>query len=161
MRLSFAIKVRLFLTFALVLGMVQAGTARERGPRVEVVCPSPPIPVKVAERNVLVYELHITNFDVLPLTLKRLEVFADADKSQPLKTISGDALSATMLEVGSSSGAKDSQIIGPGRRAVVFLWIELGLDKLGLDTRRLDTRPPRTLSHRLVFAAGAPGGDFT
>jgi hypothetical protein len=152
MRLSFAIKVRLFLAFAMVFGMLQAGFARERGPRVEVVCPSPPIPVKLAERHVLVYELHITNFDVVPLTLKRLEVFADADKSQPLKTISGDALSATMLEVGSSSGAKDSQIIGPGRRAVVFLWIELGLD-----TRRLDTRPPSTLSHRLVFAAGAPG----
>jgi len=156
MRLLFAINVRLFFTLAMVFGMLQAGTARERGPRVEVVCPSPPIPVKVAERNVLVYELHITNFDVVPLTLKRLEVFADADKSQPLKTISADALSATMLEVGSgmgsSSGAKDSQIIGPGRRAVVFLWIELGLDKLGLDIR-----PPRSLSHRLVFAAGAPG----
>jgi Peptidase family M23 len=166
MRLSFAIKVRFFLTFAMVFGILQAGFARERGPRVEVVCPSPPIPVKLAERPVLVYELHITNFDVVPLTLKRLEVFADADKSQPLKTISADALSATMLEVGSgmgsSTGAKDSQIIGPGRRAVVFLWIELGLDKLGLDklgldTRRLDTQPPHTLSHRLVFVAGAPG----
>jgi murein DD-endopeptidase MepM/ murein hydrolase activator NlpD len=116
-----------------------------------VVCPSSPIPVKLAERNVLAYELHITNFDIVPLTLKRLEVFADTDKSQPLKTISGDALSATMLEVGSgmgsSSGAKDSQIIGPGRRAVVFLWIELGLD----------VRPPSSLKHRLVFAAAAPG----
>ena len=156
MRLSFAVKVRLFFTLAMVFGMLQAGTARERGPRVEVVCPSPPIPVKLAERNVLVYELHITNFDVVPLTLKRLEVFADADKSQPLKTISGDALSATMLEVGSgmgsSNGVKESKIIGPGRRAVVFLWIELGLDKLGLDIR-----PPSTLSHRLVCAAGAPG----
>jgi murein DD-endopeptidase MepM/ murein hydrolase activator NlpD len=131
----------------MVFGMLQAGFARERGPRVEVVCPSSPIPVKLAERNVLAYELHITNFDVVPLTLKRLEVFTGTDKSQPLKTISGDALSATMLEVGSSSGAKDSQIIGPGRRAVVFLWIELGLD----------IRPPRSLSHRLVFVAGAPG----
>ena len=161
MRLSSAIKVRWFFTCAMVFGMLHAGLARERGPRVEVACPSPPIPVKVAERHVLVYELHITNFDVVPLTLKRLEVFADTDKSQPLKTISGDALSATMLEVGSgmgsSSGAKDSQIIGPGRRAVVFLWIELGLDTRRLDTRRLDIRPPRSLSHRLVFAAGAPG----
>ena len=51
MRLSFAIKVRLFFTLAMVFGMLQAGTARERGPRVEVVCPSPPIPVKVAERQ--------------------------------------------------------------------------------------------------------------
>jgi len=147
MRLSFAIKVRSFLAFAMVFGMLQAGFARERGPRIEVICPSPPIPVKLAERHVLVYELHLTNFDVVPLTLKRLEVFADTSKSQPLKTISGDALSATMLEVGSSSGAKDSQTIGPGRRAVVFLWIEFGLD----------TRPPSSLRHRLVFAAPAPG----
>lgn len=147
MRLSFAIKVRSFLAFAMVFGMLQAGFARERGPRIEVICPSPPIPVKLAERHVLVYELHITNFDVVPLTLKRLEVFADTDKSQPLKTISGDALSAAMLEVGSSSGAKDPQIIAPGRRAVVFLWIEFGLD----------VRPPSSLRHRLVFAAAAPG----
>jgi len=147
MRLSFAIKVRSFLAFAMVFGMLQAGFARERGPRIEVICPSPPIPVKLAEQHVLVYELHLTNFDLVPLTLKRLEVFADTNKSQPLKTISGDALAATMLEVGSSSGAKDSQTIGPGRRAVVFLWIELGLD----------LRPPSNLRHRLVFAAGAPG----
>ena len=46
MRLSFAIKVRWFFTLAVVFGMLHAGLARERGPRVEVVCPSPPIPAK-------------------------------------------------------------------------------------------------------------------
>ena len=113
-----------------------------------MVCPSPPIPVRVADKQVLVYELHVTNFDVMPLTLKRLDVFADTDQGQPLKTFSGDAVSEMMIAVGSSSGAKDPQTIDPGRRAVVFLWIGLGFD----------TRPPRSLRHRMIFLSGAPGG---
>jgi murein DD-endopeptidase MepM/ murein hydrolase activator NlpD len=44
-------------------------------------------------------------------------------------------------------GAKDSQIIGPAKRAVVFVWIEL----------RLDARLPGSLRHRMIFAAGAAG----
>jgi hypothetical protein len=81
MRLSCAIVERCFYTLAVILLMLPAGFARERGPRVEVVCPSPPVPVKLAEKQILVYELHVTNFETVPLTLKRLEVFADADES--------------------------------------------------------------------------------
>jgi hypothetical protein len=54
------------LSIAFVL--LSACFARERGPRVEVVCPSPPIPVTIGKNKVLVYELHLTNFDVVPLT---------------------------------------------------------------------------------------------
>jgi hypothetical protein len=115
-----------------------------------VECPSPPIPVVVAinsaEQQVLAYELDITNFDVAPLTLKRLDVFADADKDRPLQSISGDALTAMMLEVGASSGAKNPQTIDPGRRAVIFLWIELATHG----------RSPRSLSHRMIFVGGTP-----
>jgi murein DD-endopeptidase MepM/ murein hydrolase activator NlpD len=147
--ISCSIGARSFLAFAMVFGSLQPGFARERGPRVEVVCPSPPIPARVAinsaEQQVLVYELDITNFDVAPLTLKQLEVFAGADK-KPLKTIAGEALSATMLEVGTTGGAKDRQTIDPGRRAVVFLWIELSTG----------VQPPRSLRHRMVFIGGTP-----
>jgi hypothetical protein len=113
MRLSFPIGARFFSTFVLGLLLQPVGFARERGPRVEVVCPSPPVPVKLANKQILVYELHVTNFDTAPLTLKRLEVFADAERSQPLSIISGDALSAIMIEAGSMSATKDSQTIGP------------------------------------------------
>jgi murein DD-endopeptidase len=145
MRLLFAV-ARFFSAFGLILALLQAGLARERGPRVEVVCPAAPIPVKVEDKQALVYELHITNFDVVPLTLKQLEISADTDKSQPLKIIADAALSAIMTEAGSTSGAKDSQIIGPGKRAVIFLWIELGADQ----------RTPVSLRHRMVFVAGVP-----
>src|SRR5258708_39130608 len=128
MRLLPAIALKSFFLLSIVLAALDDGLARERGPRVEVACPSPPIAVELAEQRVLVYELHITNFDVVPLTLNRLEIFADTDKSRPLKTLSGDALLATMLEVGSSMEATGSETIDPGRRAVAFLWIELRSD---------------------------------
>jgi len=146
MRLSLAAAARLFSAVVLIFAVLQAGHARERGPRVEVVCPAPPIPVKVEDKQVLVYELHVTNFDTVPLTLKKLEVFADADRSQPLEVIADSALSAIMTEAGTISGAKDSQTIGAAKRAVVFLWIELGPGQ----------RTPASLSHRMVFVAGVP-----
>ena len=146
MRLSLAAAARLFSALVLIFAMLQAGLARERGPRVEVVCPAPPIPVKVEDKQVLVYELHVTNFDTVPLTLKRLEIFSDSDRSRPLKTIADAALSAIMTEAGTVSGAKDSQTIGAAKRAVIFLWIEIGLDQ----------RTPASLSHRMVFVAGVP-----
>src|SRR5947209_20285991 len=59
----FAAAVRVAFIFLVVFGFVTPGFARERGPRVEVVCPSPPIPVRIDKRQVLAYELHITNFD--------------------------------------------------------------------------------------------------
>jgi hypothetical protein len=75
MSLSLTTGARCFFALVLIFAILQAGFARERGPRVEVVCPAPPIPVKVDDKEVLVYELHVTNFDTVPLTLKRLEVF--------------------------------------------------------------------------------------
>jgi murein DD-endopeptidase len=139
------------LSILLLLTLSPAGAARERGPRVQVDCPFPPIAVKVAEKagenQVLAYELHITNFDIVPLTLKQLEIFGNGNKAQPLATISGDALSAFMIEVGSGGAAENPQLIDPGRRAVIFLWVELAPGTL----------LPHNLSHRMVFLAGAAG----
>src|SRR5580700_1029176 len=120
MSLSLTTGARCFFALVLIFAILQAGFARERGPRVEVVCPAPPIPVKVDDKQVLVYELHVTNFDTVPLTLKKLEVFADADRSQAIKTIADAALSAIMTEAGTINGAKDSPTIGAAKRAVIF-----------------------------------------
>ncbi|HTA22316.1 MAG TPA: M23 family metallopeptidase [Terriglobales bacterium] len=147
LRLPPATALRFAFAFLIILGTLQPGFARERGPRVEVVCPSQPIPVRQGEQQVLVYELHITNFDLVPMTLKHLEIFAAEDNSQPLKVFSDDALSATMVQTGSIGGAKDSRTIDPGSRAVVFLWIGL----------RLDQPVPSSLRQRLVFVAGGTG----
>ena len=134
----------------LVLGFVSPGFPRERGPRVEVVCPTPPIPVTLDKRQVLVYELHVTNFDSAPLTLKRFEVFANEESSGALSTLADATLSAAMTRVGeammiSGGAAKNARVIEPGGRSIIFVWIELQPDRA----------VPTTLKHRMVFSAAA------
>jgi murein DD-endopeptidase len=129
--------------------------ARERGPRVEVVCPSPPIPATIDKNKVLVYELHVTNFDTVPLTLKSVEILANEESKEPLVTLERDKLSAAMIRVGAammmssgSSGAvQDTRIIDPGGRNVVFVWIELPVNRT----------VPASLKHRLVFSSTPAG----
>lgn len=69
-------------------------------------CPSSPIPVAAGQDKVLVYELHVTNFDTVPLTLKRIEIFANEENSGPLSTLVDSSLSATMTRVGATMGAR-------------------------------------------------------
>jgi hypothetical protein len=149
----FPTAIREVLILLLVFGFISAGSARERGPRVEVVCPSSPIPVRLDKRQVLVYELHVTNFDTVPLTLKRFEVFANEESSEALSTLADAKLSAEMTRVGeamamadSGGGAgKDARVIEPGGRSVIFVWIELQSNR----------SVPTILKHRMIFSAAA------
>jgi len=147
----FATGARVSLIFLVVLGFVTAGFARERGPRVEVVCPAPPIPVRIDKSQVLVYELHVTNFDTVALTLKQLEVFANEENSGALLTLTEAVLSAEMFRVGeammarSGAVAKDARVIEPGGRSVIFIWIELQPNR----------SVPASLKHRIVFSQAA------
>ena len=74
--------------------------SRERGPRVQVTCPSPPILVQIDKKKVVVYELHITNFDMLPLTVKHIEIFANRESSESIITLENEKLSAATIRVG-------------------------------------------------------------
>jgi murein DD-endopeptidase len=142
----------LFLPFA----MLSPCSARERGPRVEVVCPAPPIPVTMARNKVLVYELHVTNFDVVPLTLKRISVFAAQGHSELLATLEDEKLSQAAIRVGSpmatpgnSKADKDTRTIDPGGRNVVFLWVELPANQ----------SVPANLSHQMIFSSAPVAAD--
>jgi murein DD-endopeptidase len=156
--LPFAAAVFAGIISLVVSGCVAVGFARERGPRVEVVCPSSPIPVRIDKRQALVYEIHVTNFDSVPLTLKRFEVFANEESSAPLSTLAETALSAAMIRVGgammmtgSTGVVKDARVIEPGGRSVIFVWIELQPDRPA----------PASLKHRMVFSAAADSAKDT
>jgi murein DD-endopeptidase len=136
--------ILLLLLFVCVFGASHIALSRERGPRVEVVCPWSPIPVTIGEDRVLVYELHITNFDKVPLTLSKLEVFGDTGGAQALESASDDALAPMMVNLGANAAEKQVRRIEPGVRAVLFIWLAL---KPGPPT-------PHRLSHRLVFVSG-------
>jgi len=151
MHFSCGAVVRGAVGFLLAVGFLSAGFARERGPRIEVVCPFPPIPVTIDKQKVLVYELHVTNFDTVPLTLKRAEIFANEEGSGPLSTLADESLSAEMTKVGaavtpsnSGNGSKDTRVIEPGGRNVVFMWVELSPN----------LPMPVSLRHRMVFSPG-------
>jgi len=133
-----------FLMSMVVLGALHQAFPRERGPRVEVACPWPPIPVSIDEHVVLAYELHITNFDKVPLTLSKLEVFGDNGAAQAFESLSGDALAPMMLNLGATASAKQPQRIEPGSRAILFMWVALPPD----------APTPQRLKHRLVFVSG-------
>jgi murein DD-endopeptidase len=129
--------------------------ARERGPRVEVVCPSPPVPVVIGKNKALVYELYVTNFDTVPLTLKSIQVFAAEAGGEPLTTFENDKLSAAMTRTGAAMsmssdsrvGAEDTRMIDPGGRNTVFVWIELPVN----------TTVPTILRHRMIFSSMPKG----
>ena len=138
----------------IVLLLLTSSWARERGPRVEVVCPSPPIPVVIGKNKVLVYELHVTNFDTVPLTFKRLEIFAGRASAGILVTLEGEKLSAAMTRIGAtmsmeanSGGAEDTRIIAPGGRNLLFVWIELPAT----------AAVPAGLRHRMIFSTEPKG----
>jgi len=147
---SIAVRTAALLILA-ALGLSAAMFARERGPRVEVTCPWPPQPVRIDKQQVLVYELHITNFDSVPLKLTRIEIFADEPNGRAISTLTEGSLAATMTLVGSKMGdpnaSKDTRSIEPGGRGIVFLWIELPLNQA----------PPASLRHKMVFSAEANG----
>lgn len=143
------------LTFFVSLFLLNPSWARERGPRVDVVCPAVPIAVALGKNNVFVYELHVTNFDTVPLTLQRVEIYGDRENGTTLMTLEGQKLAAAMTRVGaamtmssSSAPAHDTRMIDPGGRNVIFLWVPLPLDQT----------LPATLKHRLVFSL-QPAGD--
>lgn len=147
-RLMFAVQFVLLLSIPCV--------ARERGPRVDIVFPSAPIPLRIDKNRVLVYELHITNFDTVPLALKHVDVFANDESNVPLISLEGDKLATAMTRIGirmmgpssDSSGAdRDMRTIDPGGRNVVFLWIELPMNRA----------VPLRLRHRLTFSPTPAG----
>ena len=119
----------------------QTGNARPRGPRVEVVCPSDPIPVRIGDHQVLVYELHVTNFDKVPLAISELEVYADARKDHRLLSAAGAELAKMVQSVGSREST--STKLDPGGRSVIFITIELGSDSM----------PPERLLHWVTFTS--------
>lgn len=132
---------KLFSILALVIGLSYSVFARARGPRVEVVCPFSPIPVKIAGDRVLAYELHVTNFDKVPLRMTRVDIYSDQQESQFSQSILAPDLLGIMVEVGANGAENQPDLIAPGRRAILFMWIKIALNKPF----------PQTLHHRIVF----------
>jgi murein DD-endopeptidase len=104
------------------------GQSSVRPSPVEVVAPKPPTPVTIEGKQVLVYELHITNFGPSALTLTGIEVYdASADperRKSALATYSGAALTKMLQPVGAAD-PKNLGHLEVGKRVIVFIYLPL------------------------------------
>ena len=114
------------------------------GASLDVQVPAPPVPVVVGGRTILAYELHITNFRTVDVTLTRIDVAAKG-RSSPLATYQDADLRAALGRVGVRPDGRDARTIAPGMRVVCFVWLAAPA-----------TVPP-VLTHRI--AIGVPDGD--
>jgi hypothetical protein len=81
-------------------------------------------------RTYLMYELHLTNFGMAPLSLSLIEVLdADAAGSRPIASFGEDQLKTMVQPLGGATSAdpKAGLMIAGGRSAVVFM--EIGVDR--------------------------------
>lgn len=67
----------------------------------------------MGKNKVVVYGLHVTNVDTVPVTPKRIEIFADQKGSEPLVTVEDDKLLATIIRVGSAMVVSSVQRVDP------------------------------------------------
>jgi murein DD-endopeptidase len=120
---------------ALLIGLLAFGAAslawsQSRDPiipSVDVQVTSPPIPVNIAGKRRLAYELHITNFRSSEITLIRVEV-SDAVRGSRLGDFKDAELDRLLGRPGSPPGIAERRVIGAGMRAVVYLWLTLDDD---------------------------------
>jgi Peptidase family M23 len=93
---------------------------------VDIQIPSSPIPVTIAGKPHLAYELHITNFRPSDVTLTRVEVL-DADRGSHLGNFSGAELNSRLGSPGGVANVANRRAIGAGMRTILYIW--LAVDK--------------------------------
>ena len=87
----------------------------------ELMTPVAPTPFRAGGQKHLVYELHITNLGRGGVVLQQVEVFSDAST---LATFAASELHSLLARPGAMSLA-DNRALGPGLRAIAYIWISL------------------------------------
>lgn len=134
--------------FCFLIGLFTTGVmpllaqSSARPSPVEVICPKPPMPVEIEGKNVLVYELHLTNFGPSSLKLAEIQVFDASDSSATtegagsgkLADYSGPSLVQLLHSVAEPmrmkassqmASALDSTQLEIGHRVIAFMYISV------------------------------------
>src|SRR5215472_2866378 len=99
----------------------------------------------------VMYELHLTNFGAVPLTLSRIEVLdADAETAHPIATFETEQLEAMLQPLGgrTHSDRNERRVIAGGQKAIVFMSVEFDRS----------SNIPNRLAHRVSTADSAGEG---
>lgn len=112
-----------------------APAARPFGIPVDLAVPIAPTPFSGGGKTHLVYELHITNFSSGELLLKRIDVLGETGV---LLSLEATQLNGLLARPGVM--VSDKRSLGPGLRAVAYLWITIDAG----------ARVPGNLRHRIT-----------
>ena len=129
-------------------GRSATGTAPAQRPidmPVDMLVPIVPTAFKGDGKTHLVYELHLTNFAPMELTLSRLEVLSTDGKV--VAKYEDRELSERIMRPGLASSS-DKQRLGGGMRAVLFLWVTFDSASV----------VPAAIRHRLTTRIGGQSG---
>ncbi|MBI5868586.1 MAG: M23 family metallopeptidase [candidate division Zixibacteria bacterium] len=147
-----SLKITSALWTALALLVIAPGTVSaviESDLPVEVFVRTPPTPVKANGAVVLSYELHVTNFRAMDLSLEHVLVYDVADSVKPIARYPDDGPIAKVWHPGAPPAeTEDPRIVHGGQRIVILFWLQV---PQGRDV-------PRTLTHRLIFTIAEPKG---
>ena len=129
---------RALASLAVVLATVPASAQRASfPPALEVRVPKTPTVAHGGGQTVLPYELHVTNFMGQPVRLQRIDVM-NADNGATLLTMADSMLQRAAARPGTRIPADERLHVGPGLRAVVYMWVPV------------TGAPPRAIRHRLT-----------
>jgi hypothetical protein len=122
-------------------------------PQLEMRVPFEPTAFPSGQHIYVMYELHLTNFGMAPLSLSRIEVLdADAAASQPIATFEPEQLETMLQPLGgkSLSDPKARLLVADGQSAIAFM--SIAFDR--------SSHIPDRLLHRVIVsdsvATGAP-----
>ena len=113
--------------------------------QLEMRVPFEPTAFPSGPHSYLMYELHLTNYLPMPLSLARIDVLdADSEDAQPIASFGAEQLESMQQPLGARNLAdpKEKLIIGAGQGAIVYICI----------TFDLKARIPDKLVHRMSTA---------
>lgn len=115
---------------------------------VDLLVPMPPAIIPIGGKTQIVYELHVTNFLWVDVSLARLLVVRADRLDVTIADYRDEELRKRIGRPGLRRGVENPHVIGAGLRAVIYLWIEAAD---GSDV-------PASLSHRVELDVLRPSG---
>lgn len=141
MRLRGSRAQSLFMAWTLAAMAASAHATVDPMESFDLSVPVAPAPLRIDGSDRLFYELHLTNFVRVPLTLTRVEV-VDAGNGAVVAELTGDALQKRLGKIAPQPAGTDPLSFATGERGVVYFEIEL----------KAQPRP-RNLIHRIGYRA--------
>jgi hypothetical protein len=137
----------LTFAFAVVLQTLASGQRAPVVQTVDLAVQTPPVMFAEAGGTRLVYELHVTNFLTVDVSLTRVRITAGAG-GRVIADYQGDALQRAIVRPGLSRDHQTPHVVGPGMRAVVNFWTALPANE----------SPPQSVAHAVDLDVLRPSG---